>query len=399
MTFADLGTTPLANGNLTAAQLAAGTERSYPLHARVCERCLLVQVDDAVPADAIFNADYAYFSSFSESWLAHARRYAGAMTARFGLDGRSLVAEVASNDGYLLQYFAAAGIPVLGIEPAANCAEAARARGVRTEVAFFGAATARRLAAEGFRADLIAANNVMAHVPDIRDFAAGFPLLLKPEGTVTVEFPHLLRLVEGVHFDTIYHEHYSYLSLLAVEVVFAAVGMRLYDVEELPTHGGSLRILACHQAAPMAETPALAAVRSAERAAGMRELKFYRQFADRIDGVKASFLAFLAEAKQAGKTVAAYGAAAKGNTFLNFCGVDSNDIVAVCDLNVHKQGRFLPGSHIPILPPARLPELRPDFVVILPWNLADEIAAQLRPVIDWGGRLVVAVPQTRLLPV
>lgn len=396
-TLVDLGSTPLANSYLSAEDLAAGGERSFPLHARACENCFLVQVDDPVDAGDIFNADYAYFSSYSDSWLAHAKTYADGMTRRFKLGPQSLVMEVASNDGYLLQYFVEKGIPVLGVEPAANCAEAARARGVRSEVAFFGRGTGQDLAARGFKANLVAANNVLAHVPDIGDFVAGFAEVLKPEGTVTVEFPHLVRLVEGLHFDTIYHEHYSYLSLYAVERVFDSKGLRIYDVERLTTHGGSLRIFACHAQAGFEDRPGLSEVRREEAEAGVTEARFYEGFAKRVEASRASFLAFLREAKAEGRTVAAYGAAAKGNTFLNYCGVGADDIVAVFDRNPHKQGRFLPGSHIPVLPAERLEEIRPDYVVVLPWNLIDEVKAQLAFVASWGGRLVVAIPETRIL--
>lgn len=396
-TFLDLGDQPLANSNLTRAQLEAGTERAFPLHARVCERCFLVQVDDPVAADAIFDEGYAYFSSYSESWVAHARRYADAMAARFGLGADSLVVEVASNDGYLLQHFVAMGVPVLGIEPTANTAEAARARGVPTEVMFFNAETGAALAARGVRADLMAANNVLAHVPAIGDFAAGFRHVLKPEGVLTFEFPHLLNLIEKVQFDTIYHEHFSYLSLLAVEQVLRANGLRPFDVELLPTHGGSLRLFCAHEAASHAETKALAALRAREADAGLDRIETYGGFAERVNAVRDSFLAFLAAAKAEGKSVAAYGAAAKGNTFLNYCGVTSADIAWAFDANPHKQGRFLPGSHVPILAPAQVAAVKPDYLVILPWNLKDEITAQLGYIRDWGGRFVVASPRVEVL--
>ena len=397
-TFLDLGDQPLANSYLTAEQLAAGTERSYPLHVRVCHNCFLVQADDAVPADAIFDDAYAYFSSYSTSWVEHARRYALAMTERFGLGPESLVVEVASNDGYLLQHFVEMDIPVLGVEPTANTARAAIARGVPTEVMFFGEQTGALLAARGDRADLMAANNVLAHVPDIGDFVAGFREVLKDEGVVTFEFPHLLNLIEKVQFDTIYHEHFSYLSLLAVEQVLRANGLRPFDVERLSTHGGSLRLFCCHMGSGHEETDALAALRDEEHAAGLGRIESYAGFAPRVEAVRASFRAFLAAEKAAGRRIAAYGAAAKGNTFLNYCRTTSNDIGVVFDASPAKQGRFLPGSHIPILSPERVSEIRPDDLVILPWNLKDEIMSQMAFIRDWGGRFVTASPETRVLP-
>jgi len=396
-TFLDLGDQPLANSNLTAAELAAGTERAFPLHARVCSGCFLVQVDDPVAADAIFDDGYAYFSSYSPSWVAHAKRYAEAMAQRFGLGPDSLVIEVASNDGYLLQHFVALGVPVLGIEPTANTAEAARARGVPTEVMFFDADTGRALAERGVQADLMAANNVLAHVPAIGDFVAGFRHVLKPQGVLTFEFPHFLNLIGQVQFDTIYHEHFSYLSLLAVERVLRANGLMPFDVELLPTHGGSLRLFCAREASGHAETEALQTLRASEHAAGLDRIETYAGFKTRVDAMRDSFLAFLARAKAEGKSVAAYGAAAKGNTFLNYCGVTAAQIVAAFDANPVKQGRHLPGSHVPILAPAAVDEVRPDYLVILPWNLKDEIVGQLAHIGDWGGRFVIASPTTRVL--
>jgi SAM-dependent methyltransferase len=394
-TLVDLGDTPLANSYLSADEVASGQEGRYPLHARVCGACFLVQVDEPVTPDAIFS-DYAYFSSFSESWVEHARLYAQAMIARFDLGADSLVVEIASNDGYLLQHFVHAGVKVLGIEPAANVAPAAVARGVPTEVAFFGRETAGRLAAKGVAADLTAANNVLAHVPDIRDFVSGFALILKPEGVATFEFPHLLNLMRDVQFDTIYHEHFSYLSLVAVEKVFAATGLRAFDVEEIPTHGGSLRLFACRADAAHVETERLRALRAKERAFGLDNLDTFRGFAPRVEAVKRSFLAFLDKAKAEGKSVAAYGAAAKGNTFLNVCGVGVDRIGHVFDRSTAKQGKFLPGSHIPILAPDRIAEIQPDYLVILPWNLLGEISTSMAFISDWGGRFVTAVPETRI---
>ena len=390
--FIDLGRQPLSNAYLTRAQLDAGKEGFYPLHVRVCEACWLVQADDPVAHDAIFDDDYAYFSSYSPGWVAHAKRYAEAMKARFGLDGSSLVAEVASNDGYLLQHFVDMGVPVLGIEPTANTAAVAIGKGVPTEIAFFNAATAARLRAGGVRADLMAGNNVLAHVPDIADFVAGFPILLKPEGVLTFEFPHLLRLIEDVQFDTIYHEHFSYLSLLAVEKVLAGSGMKAFDVERLPTHGGSLRLFCAHAGASHAETQALRDMRAAEAAAGLDTRAPYESFTARAEAVRDGLLAFLDRAEAEGKRVAAYGAAAKGNTFLNYADVKAPRIEAVFDANPHKQGRYLPGSHVPILAPSDVTAVKPDYLLILPWNLRDEIVGQMAMIRQWGGRFVVAVP-------
>lgn len=393
--FVDLGETPLANSYLTREQVAQGLDASFPLRARVCEACFLVQVDAPVSPQAIFS-DYAYFSSYSDSWVAHARRYAETMIGRFGLGPRSLVVEVASNDGYLLQHFVARGVPVLGVEPAANVAEVARAKGIATEVAFFGRDTARALVSRGFAADLTAANNVLAHVPDIGDFVAGFAEILKPEGVSTFEFPHLLNLIRELQFDTIYHEHFSYLSLVAVERVLEACGLRAFDVERLPTHGGSLRLFVCRAGARHAATPRLEEARADERAAGLDRIEGYAGFAEKVQQVKCAFLSFLARAKAEGKTVAAYGAAAKGNTFLNVCGVTGKDIVCVYDRSAAKQGRLLPGSHIPVRAPETIGRTKPDYLVILPWNLRDEIAGQMAEIRDWGGKFVTAIPEIRV---
>ncbi|CAM5767028.1 SAM-dependent methyltransferase [Labrys miyagiensis] len=394
-TLCDLGSMPLANDYRLPDD--KNPERSFPLHARVCPSCLLVQVDDSVPPDAIFS-DYAYFSSYSDSWVAHARRYAEAMIERFRLGPDSLVVEVASNDGYLLQHFKAAGVPVLGVEPAANVAETARAKGIDTEVAFFGVETASGLVAQGRRADLMAANNVLAHVPDIRDFVGGFATLLKPEGVVTFEFPHVLNLIEKVQFDTIYHEHFSYLSLVTVEKVFEAVGLKAIDVEELPTHGGSLRLFASPVASSHRPSSRLNVLRAKEHAAGLDTLSGYEGFAAKVAEVKRGFLDFLARAKSQNKKIAAYGAAAKGNTFLNFCGATPADIVAVFDRSLAKQGRLLPGSQIPILSPDKISEIAPDYLVILPWNIAEEVMEQTRPLMPDGSLFVTAVPHIKTLP-
>ena len=396
-TLVNLGDQPLANSYLSPEQLAAGAEAAYPLHARVCHACFLVQVDDVVPANAIFDDGYAYFSSYSASWVEHAGRYAKAMIERFGLGPGSLVVEVASNDGYLLQHFMDKDIDVLGVEPTANTAQAARTKGIPTEITFFGAATGEAMAARGDRADLMAANNVLAHVPDIGDFVAGFQHVLKDAGVLTFEFPHLLNLIKKVQFDTIYHEHYSYLSLLSVEQVLRANGLRPFDVELLPTHGGSLRLFVCHMGSGREETDALRALREREAQVGLNRIETYHGYTPRVEAVRESFRSFLGAAKSEDKRIAAYGAAAKGNTFLNYCGVSATDIVAAFDANPAKQGRVLPGSHVPILAPAAVAEVKPDYLLILPWNLKEEIMGQLAFIGDWGGRFVTASPETKVL--
>jgi len=387
----DLGETPLANAYVTPQQAARGEDRCYPLHARVCDSCLLVQVDEVVAADTIFSR-YAYFSSCSSSWVAHARGYANAMIERFRLGPDSLVIEVASNDGYLLQHFQAASIRVLGIEPAANVAEAAIARGIPTEVAFFNAETAMQIAAQHGRADLVAANNVLAHVPDLFGFAAGFAGILRPHGVVTFEFPHLLNLIDQVQFDTIYHEHYSYLSLMVVERVLRSVGLRTFDVERLATHGGSLRVFACHPRAPYPTRTSVKGVRLLETAAGLDCPERYERFAPRVCAAQSGFRDFIAERVQAGRQIAAYGAAAKGNTFLNSCGITVREIACVADRNPEKQGRLLPGSHVPIVAPEVLLAHPPDDLLILPWNLTTEISAELRTLRDAGTSFWAARP-------
>lgn len=394
---ADLGSTPWSNSFLEPTEEAVARERSFPLKAMVCAECLLVQTTETVPADEIFTDGYAYLSSFSSSWLDHARRYADAMAERFQLGKTSQVVEIASNDGYLLQYFVARDIPVLGIEPAANAAKIAETRNVPTQVAFFGRKTATELVARGIRADLTTANNVLAHVPDIADFVAGFAILLKPDGVATFEFPHLLRMMEGLQFDTIYHEHYSYLSLAAVERIFAASGLKVFDVEELPTHGGSLRVFAQLASGTRPATERLALIRSDEAEAGLTRMETYEKFDTRIAAVCQGFRDFLAGAKAEGKTVAAYGAAAKGNTFLNVCGVKPGEIAFAVDRNDLKQGKLLPGTHIPVHAPSHLQVAKPDYLVILPWNLTDEIVAQNASIREWGGRFVVAIPLVRLI--
>lgn len=395
--FCDLGMSPLSNANLRAERLQSA-ETFYPLHAYVCTGCWLVQLPEHESPEAIFAHDYAYFSSYSDSWLAHARAYVDTMIARFGYGARSQVVEIASNDGYLLQYFVARGVPVLGVEPAENCARVAEQRGVRTLVKFFGRATARELVAGGMRADLLLGNNVLAHVPDLRDFVGGLAVLLADDGVVTMEFPHLLQLMRNNQFDTIYHEHYSYLSLLAVERVFADQGLTVFDVEELPTHGGSLRVYARHAAdAGKPVTAAVAALRARERDEGLAALPAYAAFAARVRETKFKLLEFLIAAKRAGRRVWGYGAPAKGNTLLNYCGIRGDLIEATCDRSPHKQGLYLPGTHIPIRAPEDLLAARPDYVLILPWNLSEEIRAQMAAVHAWGGRFVVPIPEVRVL--
>lgn len=393
-TFIDLGQQPLANSYLKPQQLTQPEPR-YPLHAKVCGSCFLVQADHEVPAEAIFS-DYAYFSSYSPSWVEHARLYAEAMISRLSLKSSSLVVEIASNDGYLLKHFKAAGIDVLGIEPAANVARDAEAHGIKTDVAFFNKETADRMRAAGVKADLIAANNVMAHVPDLNDFIAGFPLILKPQGVLTIEFPHLLNLIQQSQFDTIYHEHYSYLSLLACERALAAYGLRVFDVEELPTHGGSLRLFVCHLAANFTESAGLHNVRSKEKAAGLDSPAAYELFGPRAQKIKEQLREFLEKAKKDGLTVTAYGAAAKGNTLLNYCEIDSTLVSAVFDKNPHKQRHFLPGSRIPVKSPEVIMQIKPDIILILPWNLSSEIMKEQSAIRAWGGRFVTAIPQLNI---
>jgi hypothetical protein len=391
----DLGVMPLANSYLRADQLEA-LEPVFPLRAVVCDACLLVQLDEQADPGAIFS-DYAYFSSYSESWLCHARRYADDVVARFGLDARSQVVEVASNDGYLLQNFVVRGIPALGIEPAANVAAAAVAAGVPTRVTFFDTTSARALVADGIRADLLVANNVLAHVPGLNDFVEAFALLLASDGVATFEFPHLLRLMREGQFDTIYHEHFSYFSLIAASRVFERHGLAIFDVQELPTHGGSLRLFVQHRGGPHARTAAVDRVRQEEDAAGLRRPATYASFGATAARVRADLRAFLHEARRAGRRVAAYGAPAKGNTLLNYCGVGRGTIAFTVDRNPHKQGRYLPGTHLAILQPEALRAFRPDYVLLLPWNLQHEIVSQMAWIGEWGGQFVVPVPQLRVL--
>jgi len=390
--FVDLGMSPLSNA-FVPAERAGAMEKFYPLHAYVCSTCRLVQLGEFESPEAIFG-DYLYFSSYSESWLRHAEAYAQAMIARFGLDAGSQIVELASNDGYLLQYFKRAGIPVLGVEPAANVAAAAIAKGVETEIAFFGRATAERLRAAGRTADLITANNVLAHVPALNDFVAGMKILLAPDGVATVEFPHLERLIAENQFDTIYHEHFSYFSLYTAEQVFARHGLAVVDVEELPTHGGSLRLYLRHAGRA---SPAVEALRQREIAAGLAGPEPYARFAETVAETKAAILEFLIGARRAGKRVLGYGAPAKGNTLLNYCGIRGDMIGFTVDRSPHKQGMLLPGTHIPIRTPEALIAAKPDYVFILPWNLRDEIMTQLAEIRFWGGKFVVPIPRLEVL--
>lgn len=389
--FIDLGHAPPSNAYLTHEELRR-PETTYPLRVLVCTECWLVQTQDFTRADELFNADYAYFSSTSRGWLAHARRYCEDMRSRLRLDERSLVIEVASNDGYLLKNFVEWKIPCLGIEPTASTAAAAEALGVPVLREFFGEALGARLRKEGRQADLIAGNNVYAHVPDINDFTRGLKEALKPGGTITLEFPHLLNLVRQGQFDTIYHEHFSYLSLGTVSRIFAAAGLRVFDVEQLPTHGGSLRVFGCHAGDARPATPAVRDLLEGEREEGLQELSTFLSFQARAERIKLDFLAFLVEQKRAGRRVAAYGAAAKGNTLLNFCGVRPDLLPFVADAAASKQGKFLPGSHVPIGAPSHLREHKPDFLVILPWNIADEVREQCQDLAAAGTRFVTAVP-------
>lgn len=391
--FIDLGTAPPSNSYLRAAQLA-GPEKWYPLRVLVCSACWLVQTEDYAHFEELFSSDYAYFSSFSTSWLDHAARYVAEMTDRFGLGASSHVVEVASNDGYLLQYVKARGIPCLGIEPTYSTAEAARAKGIEVVEEFFGVALAETLVTAGRAADLTAANNVLAHVPDINDFVAGFARLLKPQGVATFEFPHLMRLVRECQFDTVYHEHFSYLSLSAVRTIFERNGLVVFDVDELPTHGGSLRVFAQRRdTGAFAISPSVDAMLALEVSEGITSNDFYTGFQPRADHIKDELLTFLIQARREGKRVGAYGAAAKGSTLLNYAGVRPDLLPWVVDRNPAKEGSFLPGSRIPIVTEARLIAERPDYVLVLPWNLRSELTAQLKYIRKWGGRFVYAIPR------
>lgn len=395
--FIDLGTAPPSNAYLTREQLSA-PETWYPLRVFTCTHCWLVQTEDYAHHAALFSGDYAYFSSYSSTWLAHAERYVGAMVERFGLDAESHVVEIAANDGYLLQYVKARGIPCLGVEPTASTAQAARAKGISVCESFFGVASAEALANEGLAADLMVANNVLAHVPDINDFTAGFARLLKPQGVATFEFPHLMRLVEHCQFDTIYHEHFSYLSFSVVCRILRAGGLDVFDVEELDTHGGSLRVYAQRAASGTHErATAVGELLERERRAGVLTADYYADLQQRAERIKLELLDFLIDAKRRGQRVIGYGAAAKGNTLLNFAGVRPDLLPAVADLSATKQDRFLPGSRIPVLAPAQLLSARPAYVLILPWNLKLEVMQQLSAVRAWGGKFVIAIPRMEVM--
>ena len=394
--FVDLGSSPLANSFLDEGALARA-ETFHPLCVYLCEKCWLCQLPESASPHELFS-DYAYFSSFSTSWLEHARRYVEAMIDRLALGPGHQVVEIASNDGYLLRNFQERGVPVLGIEPAANVAEAARAIGIPTEVRFFGRETALELVDRGLAADLLLGNNVLAHVPDLNDFVAGLAVLLKPQGVLTMEFPHLVRMVEENQFDTIYHEHFSYFSLLAVERVFAVHGLAIFDVEELPTHGGSLRLFARRRESGAHPASArVAGLRERERALGIETLAYYEGFAEKVRETKRKLLEFLIRAKREGKSIVGYGAPAKGNTLLNYCGIRGDFLDYTVDRSPHKQGKFLPGTRLPIRAPEAIFETRPDYVLILPWNLRAEIAGQMASIRDWGGRFVVAIPEVSVL--
>jgi SAM-dependent methyltransferase len=393
-TFIDLGMSPLCESYIEAGQLDL-PETFYPLHALICKRCFLVQLKQYVSSEQIFS-DYAYFSSYSDSWIEHARRYCAAVVERFSLGGDSLVMEIASNDGYLLQHFVERKVPCLGIEPAANVARAAIERGIPTEVCFFGHETAVELAEQHGRPDLIVGNNVLAHVPELNGFIAGMKTLLKPGGVITMEFPHLLQLMQQNQFDTIYHEHFSYLSLFVVEKAFGQHGLALFDVEELPSHGGSLRIYAQHAQGPLSCTERLQELRRREFDLGVDRLETYTDFDQRVQQTKRALLQFLIDARAAGKSVVGYGAPGKGNTLLNYCGIRTDFIDYTVDRSPHKQGRYTPGTHIPIDHPERILQTRPDYLLILPWNLADEISRQMAVIRDWGGQFVVPIPELRV---
>lgn len=394
-TFVDLGMSPMCESYLPADQLNQ-MEPFYPLHVMLCEHCHLAQLEAYVRPEDIFT-EYAYFSSYSDTWLKHVSNYTDRMIERFGLNGRSQVVEVASNDGYLLQYFVQKSIPSVGIEPAANVARAATEKGVPTRVEFFGRQSARQLLAEGYAADLLVGNNVLAQVPDLNDFVGGLQILLKPHGVITIEFPHLMRLMADNQFDTIYHEHFSYFSFTSAEKIFAAHGLTLFDVEELPTHGGSLRIYARHNhdtAKPVSDC--ITELREREERAGVTRLEYYQDFAERVRETKRKLLEFLIQAKRAGKTIAGYGAPGKGNTLLNYCGIRTDFLDYTVDRNPYKQGKFLPGTHIPIFSPERIADTKPDYLLILPWNFKDEIMNQMAYIRQWGGQFVIPIPEVEV---
>ncbi|OYQ62771.1 SAM-dependent methyltransferase [Pseudanabaena sp. SR411] len=395
-TFVDLGMSPLSNSYLKLDQLNQA-EKFYPLHTYVCEQCLLVQLEEFESPDHIFS-DYAYFSSYSDSWLNHAKKYTDLMIDRFSLNKSSLVIEIASNDGYLLQFFKEQNIPVLGIEPAANVSQVAESKGIPTLVKFFGVQTAQELFDLGKSSDLLLGNNVLAHVPDINDFVAGMKIILKPEGVLTMEFPHLWQLINQNQFDTIYHEHFSYLSFTTVEKIFACHGLTLFDVEELSTHGGSLRIYGMHEHnQKFIVSDRVRLIKQKEHQAGLDKVDTYLQFSNQVMSTKRKLLSFLIELKNNGKTIVGYGAPAKGNTLLNYCGIRTDLLEYTCDRSPYKQGLFLPGTHIPIYSPNKITETKPDYVLILPWNLKDEICSQLSYIREWGGKFIVPIPEVEVL--
>jgi 2-polyprenyl-3-methyl-5-hydroxy-6-metoxy-1,4-benzoquinol methylase len=394
--FIDMVNSPPSNSFLSKEQLNE-PETFYPLKLFVCENCFLVQIDEYKKSGEIFNQDYAYFSSFSTSWLEHAKRYVEMIIDRFGYDGRSQIMEIASNDGYLLRYFQAKQIPVLGIEPASNVARAAQEKGIDTIVDFFGLKLAKQLVAQNRKADLIIGNNVFAHVPDVNGFVAGMKIILAPQGVITLEFPHLMRLIEGNQFDTIYHEHFSYYSLYTARLILEKHGLELFDVEQLPTHGGSLRIYGKHKEdASKITSSNVATLLKKEEARGMLTLSYYKDFQGNVDKIKHDFVNFLLNQKKNVKKVAAYGAAAKGNTLLNYCGIKKDLISFVVDASPHKQGKYLPGSHIPVVKEDEITRWKPDYVIILPWNIKDEITEQLNYLRKWEGKFVVPIPEIRI---
>lgn len=391
-TFADLGMSPLANSYIKNENLFS-VESFYPLHAYVCSSCYLVQLEEFESPEHIFG-DYAYFSSFSDSWLNHCKEYSESITHRLDLNQNSTVIEIASNDGYLLQYFLQKNISVLGIEPAANVAKVAQEKGVETKVCFFGKETAQGLKGEGYQADLLMANNVLAHVPDINDFVSGMKVILKSDGVITVEFPHLLNLIDFNQFDTIYHEHFSYLSLITVEKIFNHHGLKIFDVEQLSTHGGSLRIYGCHQEdSPKVQKENVINLKKLELEKGLGSLTVYQNFAEKVKETKRKVLEFLIQTKRAGKTIVGYGAPAKGNTLLNYCGIRTDFLDFTVDRSPYKQGLYLPGTHIPIKSPDEIKVVKPDYVMILPWNLQGEIMEQMSYIREWGGKFVIPIPE------
>ena len=394
-TFVDLGMSPLSNAYLKLDTINKA-EKFYPLHTYVCDNCFLVQLEEFETPDHIFS-DYAYFSSYSETWLRHAENYTELMIKRFGLNANSQVIEIASNDGYLLQYFQKQNIPVLGIEPAANVAKVAEEKGIPSLVKFFGVSTAQELVAQGIQADLLLGNNVLAHVPDLNDFVAGMKIVLKPDGILTMEFPHVLQLILQNQFDTIYHEHFSYFSFLTVEKVFATHGLTLFDVEELPTHGGSLRIYGQHNDGKKPVSDRVSLLKSKEIDAGLEQLETYLGFGEQVKATKRHLLNFLIDIKNQGKSVVGYGAPAKGNTLLNYCGIRTDLLDYTVDRSPYKQDLFLPGTHIPIYHPDKIIETKPDYLLILPWNIKDEIIEQMSHIREWGGKFVVPIPEVEVI--